>query len=105
MIVPKRKAKKEALMRHNKSKVSSTSTQNGNQNELLAQHQTLAAVVINGVMQVSTYVMDDEILFRRDNASDRTRMPHIGTHETRNTSAVSTRSRPTYDHHVNVFHE
>ena len=60
--------------------------------------------VINRVMQASTSVTDDDTLFRRDSSSARERIPQIGTHETRNTSAVSTRSRPTYDHHVNVIH-
>ena len=56
-------------------------------------------------MQASTSVTDDDTLFRRDSASDRSRMPQIGTRATRNTSTVSTRSRPTYDRHRNIVHE
>ena len=89
----------------NKRNISSESTQNGNQNDLLAQQQTLSAEVINGVMQASTSVMDDDALFSRYSASDCARMPHIGTRATRNTSAVSTFSSPTYEHHRNVVHE
>ena len=66
------------------------------------QQQTRAAEVINGVMQASTPVTDNETLFRRDSASACARMPQIGTHETCNTSAVSTRSCPTYEHPINV---
>ena len=92
-------------MSRNKCKVSFASTQNGNQNDLSAQQQTLVAAIINGVMQSSTSVAYYDTLFSRDSASDRARMPHIGTPETRNTSAVITRSLPTYDHHGNVVHE
>ena len=92
-------------MSRKKIKVSSASTQNGNQNDLLEQQQTLAAEVINGVMKSSTSVTDDDTLFSRDSASARVCMPHIGTHATCNTSAVSTLSCPTYDHHGNVVHE
>ena len=91
-------------MSRKKIKVSSASTQNGNQNDLLAQQQTLAAAVIIGFMQASKSVADDDTLFNRDSASARARMPHIGTHATRNTSAVSTCSLPTYDHNGNVVH-
>ena len=79
--------------------------QNSNQKDLSAQQRTIVAAVINRVMQASTSVMDDATLFIRDSASDRAHMPQIGTHETRNTSAVSTPSRPIYDHHRNVVHE
>ena len=102
---PKLKAKKEALMSRKKSKVSSASTQNGYQNVLSAQQRTLAAEVLNEVMQVSTSVTYDDTLFSRDSASARARMPQIGTHPTCNTSVVSTLSCPTYDHHRNVVHE
>ena len=44
---PKRKAKKEALMIRNKIRISSTSSQNSNQNDLLAKQQTLSAAVTN----------------------------------------------------------
>ena len=60
---------------------------------------------MNGVMQASTSVADDDTLFSRDSASTCARMPQIGTHATRNTSAVITCSRPTYDHHGNVANE
>ena len=89
----------------NKSKISSASAQNSNQKDLTAQQQTLYAAVTNGVMQSSTSVTDDDTLLSIYSASDRARMPQIGTHATRNTSAVSTCSRPTYDHHGNVVHE
>ena len=92
-------------MRHKKSKVSSSSTKNGNQNDLLSQQQNLAAAVIKRVIQASISVADDDTLFSRDSASARVCMPQIGTHTTHNTSAVSTHSRPTYDHHKNVVHE
>ena len=92
-------------MSRKKIKVSSASTQNGNQNDLSAQQRTISATVINRDMQVSTYVTDDDTLFSRDSASARERMPHIGTHATRNTSAVRTCTCPTYDHHINVVHE
>ena len=92
-------------MIHNKIKVSSASTQNGNQNDLLAQQQTISAALINGVMQSSTSVTDDDTLFSRYNTSARAHMPQIGTCATRNTSSVSTCSLPTYDHHGNVFRE
>ena len=72
---------------------------------MLAQQQTLSAAVINEVMQASTSVTDDNTLFSRDSAYAHARMPQIGTHETPNTSMVSTRSRHTYDHHGNVVHE
>ena len=92
-------------MSRKKSKVSSASTQNGNQHGLSEQQQTLAAAVINLVMQASTSVTDDDTLFSRDSASACARMNHTVTHTIRNTSAVSTRSLPTYDHHGNVVHE
>ena len=95
----------EALMGRKKSNISSASAQNSNQKDLSEKQRTLAAAVINGVMQVSNSVIDDDILFIRESASASERMPQIGTHATRNTSAVSTRSRPTYDHHGNVVHE
>ena len=56
-------------------------------------------------MQASTSVSDDDTLLSIYSASDCARMPQIGTHATRNTSAVSTCSRPTYDHHANVVNE
>ena len=102
---PKRKAKKEALMSRNKSKVSSASTQNGKQNDLLAQQQTLAVAEINGVMQASTSVADDDALCNRDSASTRARMPQIGTHATRTSSAVKNLASPNYYHHRNFYHE
>ena len=89
----------------NKSKVSYASTQNVNQNDLSAQQRTLAAAVINGVMQASTSVTENGTSFSIDSASYCARMPQIGTHATHNTSAVSTRSRPTYNHHGNIVHE
>ena len=92
-------------MSRKKSKVSSASTQNGNHNDLSAQQRTLAAVVINGVMQASTSVTDDDTLFSRDITSDRARMLQIGTHATLNTSTVSTFSLPNYDHHGNFVYE
>ena len=61
--------KMKSLIIRKKIKVSSASTQNGNYNDFLAQQQTLAAAIINRVMQTSTYVADDDILFRRDSAS------------------------------------
>ena len=88
-----------------KINISSESTQKSNHNEFSAQQGTLAAVVINRVMQASTSVTDDDTLFSRYSASDRERMPQIGTHATRNTSVVSTRSCPNYDHHDNVVNE
>ena len=88
-----------------KINISSASTQNSNQKDLSAQNQTLAAEVINGVMQSGTSVTDDDTLFSRDSASARARIPQIGTHATCNTSVVSTCSCPTYDHHINVVHE
>ena len=92
-------------MSRKKSKVSSASTQNGNQHGLSEQQQTLAAAVINLVMQASTSVTDDDTLFSRDSASACARMPQIDTHANSNTSAVINRSRPTYDHHGNFIHE
>ena len=92
-------------MSRKKIKISSSFTQNSNQKDLSAQQRTLAAEVLNRVMQVSTSVTYDDTLFSRDSASARARMPQIGTHATCNTSAVSTCSRPTYDHHRNVVHE
>ena len=77
-------------MIHNTSNIFSASTQNGNQNDLLAQQRTISPGVINGVMQSSTSVTDDNTLFRRDSASAHAHMPQIGTHTTCNTSAVST---------------
>ena len=71
-------------MSRNKIKVSSASTQNGNQNELSAQQQNPAVEVINGVIQASTSVTDDDTLFIRDSTSVCARMPQIGTHETCN---------------------
>ena len=70
-----------------------------------AQHRTLDAALINGIMQASTSITDDDTLLRIDSASARAHMNQIGTHATRNTSAVSTRSCPTYDHYGNVVHE
>ena len=102
---PKCKAKKEALMSCKKRNISSASTQNGNHNDLLIQHQTLAAELINIVMQASTSVADDEKLFSRDSALSCVHMPQIGTHAACNTSVVSTLSHPNYYHHVNVVHE
>ena len=102
---PKRKAKKEALMSRKKRKISSVSIQNSNQKDLLAQQRTLAEAVINGVMQASIPVTDDDTLLSRYSASARARMPQIGTHATRNTSAVSTCYHPTYDHHVKIVNE
>ena len=52
-------------MGHKKKKVSSASTKNCNQNDLSVQQLTLDAVVINGVMQDSTSVADDNTLFSR----------------------------------------
>ena len=101
----KRKSKKEALVIRNKSKISSASKQKSNQNDLSVQQRILSAAVINGVMQASTSLTDDGTLFSRDSASDRASMTQIGTHATRNTSTVSTRSRPTYYHHRNVVNE
>ena len=92
-------------MSRKKIKVSSASTQNGNQNDLSAQQRTISATVINRDMQVSTYVTDDDTLFSRDSASTRARMPQNGTHATLNTSAVITHSHPTYGHNGNVIHE
>ena len=92
-------------MSRKKRKISCASTKNSNQKDLSAQQKTLAAALINRVIQASTSVMDDATLFIRDSASDRAHMPQIGTHATRNNSAVSTRSLPTYDHHGNVIHE
>ena len=92
-------------MSRNKSKVSSSSTQNGNQNDLSAQQRTFSAAIINGVMQSSTYITDDDTLFSRYSASSIAHMPRVCTHATFNTSLVSTRSRPTYDLHGNVVHE
>ena len=92
-------------MNRKKNKITSAYTQNSNQKDLSAQQQTLAAAVINRVMQARTSVTDYDTLFSRDSASACARMPQIGTHATHNTSAVSTRSRPTYDHHRNVVHE
>ena len=92
-------------MSRKKSKISSASTQNSNQKDLSAQQQTLSEELINGVMQASTSVTYYDTLFSKDSASACARMPQIGTHETRNTSAVSTPSRPIYDHHRNVVHE
>ena len=92
-------------MSRKKIKISSASTKNSNHNDLSAQQQTLVVAVINVVTQASTSVVKDDTLFRRDSASDRARMPQIGTHATRNTSVVSTRSRLTYDHHGNFFNE
>ena len=91
-------------MSRNKSKISTASTQNSNQKDLSAQQQTLATEVMNGVMQTSTSVTDDDTLLSRYSASACSCMPQIGTHATCNTSAVSTRSRPTYDHQINVVH-
>ena len=102
---PKHKAKKEALTGRKKSKVSSTSTQNGNHNDLSSQQQNVSVAAINGVMQASTPVTDDDTLFSRYSVFAWARIPQIGTYATCNTSAVSTRSRPTYDHHGNVVHE
>ena len=92
-------------MSHKKSKVSSASTQNGYQNVLSAQQRTLAAAVINGVMQASAPVTDDDTLLSRDSDSDCAHMPQIGTHATRNTFVVIICSCPTYDHHGNVVYE
>ena len=92
-------------MSRKKSKISSASIQNSNQNELSAQQKTIAASAIVGVTQASTSVTDDDTLFSRDSASTCARMPQIGTHAACNNSAVSSRSRPTYDHHINVVHE
>ena len=101
----KRKAKREALTSSNKSKISYASTQNNNQKDLSAQQQNIDAAVINGFMQSSTSVTDDDTLFSRYSASDRASMPQIGTHATHNTSAVSTRSCPTYYCHRNIAYE
>ena len=92
-------------MSRNKIKISSASTQNSNQKDLSAQQRTIAAAVIKEVMQASTYVTDDDTLFSRDSASALSRMYQIGTHATRNTSAVSTCYHPTYDHHVKIVNE
>ena len=92
-------------MSRNKRKISSVSTQNGKQNDLSEQQQTIAAAVINRVMQASTSVTDNDTLFSRDSASSFSRMPQIGTHATRNTSVVSARYCPTYDHNGNIVHE
>ena len=92
-------------MSRNKNKIYSASTQNGNQNDLSAQQQTIAAAVTNGVMQASTSVTDDDTLLSRYSASACACMPQIGTHANRNTSSVSTPSHPTYDHHVNIVDE
>ena len=102
---PKCKDKKKALMSRKKSKASSSSTQNSNHNDLSAQQRTLAASVINIVMQASTSVADDDTLFSRDSSSARALMPQIGTHTTCNTSTVNNRSLPTYEHHGNFVHE
>ena len=77
---PKLKAKKEAMMSQKKIKVSSESTQNINQNDLSAQQRTLAAEVINEVMQSSISVTDDDTLFSRNSDSARACMTHIGTY-------------------------
>ena len=92
-------------MSRKKINISSSSTQNSNQRDLSAQQQTLAVAVISGVMQTSTSVTYDDTLFCRNSASARAHMPQIGTHETRNTSTVSNRSRPTYDHYRHVIRE
>ena len=92
-------------MIHKEIKISSASTQNSNQKDLSAQQQTLAASVINGVIQSSTPVTDNDTLFSRESASARARIPQIGTHATHNTSAVSTRYHPSYYHHVNVVNK
>ena len=92
-------------MSRKKSKVFSSSTQNGNQNHLFAQQQNLVTAVINGVMQASISVADDDTLFSRDSESASAHMHQIGTHSNRNTSVVSTCSRPTYDNHGNIVHE
>ena len=91
-------------MSRKKSKVSSASTQNGNYNDLSAQQQTLSATVINGVMQASTSVTDNDTLFSIYSASTRARMPQIGTHATRTSSAVKNLASPNYYHHRNFFH-
>ena len=92
-------------MSRKKSTVPSASTQNGNQNDLPEQQRTLSAALINKVIQASTSITDDDTLFRRDSASACARMSHIVTHATYNTSTVSTRYCPNYDHHGNVVHE
>ena len=76
-------------MSRKKIKISSASIRNGNQNDLSAQQRTIAAAVIKGVTQDDTSVTDDGTLFSRDSASTRAHMLQIGTHATRNTSAVS----------------
>ena len=92
-------------MSRNKSNVSSASTQNGKHNDLSAQQRTIPAAVIDGVMEASTSVAGDDTLFSRYSASTCARMPQIGTHATRNTSAFNTISRPTYYHHGNIVNE
>ena len=88
-----------------KIKISSAYTQNINQNDLSAQQQTLAAAVINRVMQACTSVTDDDTLFSIYSASACACMHQIGTHATRNISAVITRSCLNYDHNGNVVNE
>ena len=102
---PKSKAKKEALMMQNKSKACSASTQNSKHNVLSSQQKNLTRAVINGVMQSSTSVTDDDTLISRYIASACAHMPQIDTHATCNTSAVSTRYFPTYNHHGNAVQE
>ena len=100
---PKRKARKESLEANKRAKISASTTNKVTTNQDGDNIRSIAAAVINGVMNASQTSNDANSVFGSSTVPSRVSMPQHGTHASR--QAASTTRRRTYDHLGNIVEE